>query len=63
MQFNKGQARATGMSPFRRNGDIPVAADASRLGDRLELIKAVPQGSPKKEAKRKKKAGLADDEP
>jgi len=51
------------MSPFRRNGDIPVAADASRLGDRLELIKAVPQGSPKKEAKRKKKAGLADDEP
>ncbi len=38
-------------------------AEASHLGDRLELIKAMAKGSPKKDAKRKKKAGLNDDEP
>ncbi len=39
------------------------AAEASHLGNRLELIKALPKGTPKKDAKRKKKLGLADDEP
>ncbi|MBM3855162.1 MAG: hypothetical protein FJ399_18745 [Verrucomicrobia bacterium] len=34
------------------------AAEASYLGDRLEQIKALPKGTPKLEAKRKKKAGL-----
>ena len=42
---------------------VRPAAEASHLGDRLELIKALPKGSPKKEAKRKKKAGLSGDEP
>jgi hypothetical protein len=39
------------------------AVEASHLGDRLELIKALPKGTPKKDAKRKKKLGSADDEP
>jgi hypothetical protein len=44
--------------PLRR-----PAAEASHLGDRLELIKLLPKGTPKLEAKRKKRAGLAGDEP
>lgn len=39
------------------------AAEASHLGDRLEQIKALPKGTPKKDAKRKKRAGLTGDEP
>ena len=38
------------------------AAEASHFGDRLERIKALPKCSPKKEAKRKKKAGLGDED-
>ena len=39
------------------------AAEASHLGDRLETIKAMPQTKTKAEAKKKKKAGLADEDP
>jgi hypothetical protein len=40
------------------------AAEASRLGDRLEQIKSLPPPDPARaEAKRKKKAGLGDEEP
>ena len=39
------------------------AAESGHLGDRLELIKALPKGTPKMEAKRRKKAGLIDGVP
>jgi hypothetical protein len=38
------------------------AAEASHLGDRLETIKAMPKSRSKAEAKRRKKAGLDDDD-
>ena len=38
-------------------------AEASCLGNRLQSIKALPKGTPKAEAKKKKKTGNPDDEP